>query len=297
MALLKKQKDTIVATVTFFGGAYFFLEFILPKIFFGYEFGKYNDNISLGVTVVGTMAIGLGIYNIVTVHLKRIVTSGKDWIYSLALLIGFLLMFTVQSVNFYLNERETYLIDSLRGLKEYHKTITDKKLNQIALTKVGKLIESKIGQSGEELTKGFQEYEKTDIYPDLDNLIEEVSSIQEANRKSSFIDKFDNFLNEALFNTLGRAMFALLGFYIAAAAYRSFRVRNVESALMMATAVLVILGQLPFTFLSNFPDIRVWLLKNINLPGNRAIFFGSSIAGLILAFRMWFSLEKNPMND
>ena len=67
---------------------------------------------------------------------------------------------------------------------------------------------------------------------------------------------------------------------------------------MMIAAILVVLGQIPQgeALYDGFPSIRLWLLENINTPGNRAIFFGSAIAGLAMAIRIWLSLDKSPLD-
>jgi len=96
------------------------------------------------------------------------------------------------------------------------------------------------------------------------------------------------------FVALGSAMFSLLGFYIAAAAYRAFRVSSVEALLMMGAAVIVMLGQIPFgVFISeDLPELRLWLLQIPSSGAFRAIKIGALIAGLGMAFRMWFSIES-----
>lgn len=110
--------------------------------------------------------------------------------------------------------------------------------------------------------------------------------------------KVYNFLFEGLFVSLGSAMFSLLGVYIAAAAYRAFRIKTFEATLMMAAAIIVILGQIPFGvwIYQDMPDIRNWLLRIPNSAVSRAIGIGASIAGLVIAFRMWFSIESRSFS-
>lgn len=105
-------------------------------------------------------------------------------------------------------------------------------------------------------------------------------------------------LYDGLFVALGSAMFSLLGFYIAAAAYRAFRVRSAESALMMVAALGVMLGQIPFGIWlwDGFPELRLWLLSTPSTAAFRAIKIGAAVAGLILAFRMWFSIESESFS-
>ena len=54
------------------------------------------------------------------------------------------------------------------------------------------------------------------------------------------------------------------------------------------------LGQIPFgiSLYEDMPVIRVWILQNPNSSAFRAIKIGGSIAGLVMAFRMWLSLES-----
>ena len=110
------------------------------------------------------------------------------------------------------------------------------------------------------------------------------------------VHRLYEFLFNGLFNQLGSAMFALLGVYIAAAAYRAFRIRSIESALMMGAALIVMLGQISFGRMvyEDMPAIRQWLLEVPNSAAFRAIRLGAGVAGLMLAIRMWLSIESAP---
>jgi hypothetical protein len=110
------------------------------------------------------------------------------------------------------------------------------------------------------------------------------------------VHRLYEFLFNGLFNQLGSAMFALLGVYIAAAAYRAFRIRSLESALMMGAALIVMLGQISFgrVVYDDMPAIRQWLLEVPNSAAFRAIRLGAGVAGLMLAIRMWLSIESAP---
>jgi hypothetical protein len=107
------------------------------------------------------------------------------------------------------------------------------------------------------------------------------------------------FLTEGLFTSLGSAMFSLLAVYIAAAAYRAFRVRSLESFLMMAAAVLVMLGQTPFGLwlYEGLPGIRQWLLEVPNSAAFRAIKIGAAVAALVMSIRMWLSIESENFTE
>lgn len=118
------------------------------------------------------------------------------------------------------------------------------------------------------------------------------------------------FLFRGGLTNLGAAMFSVLGFYIASAAYRAFRVRSFEAGLLMAAALLVMLGSVGFgTLLTHWIPLTVngqenpwanfrieqiaqWLLMEVNSAAYRGILFGLTIGGLAMSLRLWLSLER-----
>lgn len=97
----------------------------------------------------------------------------------------------------------------------------------------------------------------------------------------------------------------LLGYYITSAAYRAFRVKNVEAAVMMMIAVLCMLGNIPlFEPLSRkfflhtpldrlyLPYIREWLMGSANAAVFRGLNFGISIGVVAMSIRIILGLEK-----
>lgn len=223
------MKSRIVRIVTFLGGIYFFVEFLLPRyIFWGnasFEFGAYHSKVLDGVRVIFTMAIGLGVINMVRIHGLALVRSRKGWGYSLVLLLSMLLTIVIGLANWYSQE---------------------------------------FGEKSE--------------------MLQEI---------------FWGFIFHGVYNNLGAAMFSLLAFYIAYAAYRSFRVQNLESGLMMGAAIIVMLGQIPLGYFlwEQLPKARAWVMTKVNVPVFRGILFGSMIAGLAMAVRMWLSIERLRSQD
>lgn len=119
-------------------------------------------------------------------------------------------------------------------------------------------------------------------------------------------------LFRGLWQNLDAAMFSLLAFYIAAAAYRAFRIRSGEALVLMITAIILMLGQVPagmvltnwiphqgrlpffgtpvsFFRIENFSR---WVLMRVNNPVQRAIEFGIGLGALAMGLRIWLSLER-----
>lgn len=132
----------------------------------------------------------------------------------------------------------------------------------------------------------------------LSELMSQKKDLLSRHAENSFYKKFYQFLFEGLFVSLGSALFSLLGVYIAAAAYRAFRIKTWESSLMMLAAFIVMLGQISFGswLYADMPAIRGWLLEIPSSATSRAIGIGASVAGLVLAFRMWFSIESDSFS-
>ncbi len=120
-----------------------------------------------------------------------------------------------------------------------------------------------------------------------------------------------NFLFKGGFVSIGSAVFALIAFYIASASYRAFRIRSLESTLLMISALIVMLASVTFgtALTSHLPNgdspwanfriehIAEWLLTKINAPAQRGITFGLTIGGLAISLRLWLSLERGAYFD
>lgn len=106
-----------------------------------------------------------------------------------------------------------------------------------------------------------------------------------------------------LLGPVGSTIFSLLAFYLASAAYRAFRIRSAEAGLMMATALIVMLGQTPFgMYLTGWvgeqlkalwlPNLAGWILRVPNSAVVRGLIFGTMLGGIGTALRYWLNLEK-----
>jgi len=89
-----------------------------------------------------------------------------------------------------------------------------------------------------------------------------------------------------VFLILSTAIFSLLAFYIMSAAYRTFRVRSWESAVLLIVGLLTILGVVPFgaAIWSGFPNIANWISKFPSTGTARGITIGIALgtAGVII---------------
>jgi len=113
---------------------------------------------------------------------------------------------------------------------------------------------------------------------------------------------------EGFLMPLSSTMFSMIAFYIASAAYRAFRIRSTESALMMITASILMLGLVPAgLYLTawlpeplswlRLENLSAWLLVGPNMAVQRAMAFGIAVGALAVGLRIWLSLERGSFFD
>jgi predicted permease len=104
---------------------------------------------------------------------------------------------------------------------------------------------------------------------------------------------------------LDATMFSLLAFFIASAAYRAFRARTFEATLLLVTAMIVMMGNVPVgdliwnTVLSWIPledgasKARQWILDIPNLASRRGIILGVSLGVISQSIRIILGIERS----
>ena len=94
---------------------------------------------------------------------------------------------------------------------------------------------------------------------------------------------------------LQATMFSILAFFIASAAYRAFRARSREAAVLLVAAVIVMMGRVPLgQFLVPWSwDVAQWLLNVINSAVRRAILIGVSMGIVALSVKIILGYERS----
>ncbi len=94
---------------------------------------------------------------------------------------------------------------------------------------------------------------------------------------------------------LAGTMFALLAFYIASAAFRAFRARSTEAALLLIAGTLVMLGRVPIgaQISEKLPLVSDWVMQVPNLAGKRAVLIGAALGAISTGLRVILGLERS----
>ncbi len=109
-----------------------------------------------------------------------------------------------------------------------------------------------------------------------------------------------DWLYDFMFVPLNATMFALLAFYIASAAFRAFRARNLESTLLLGAAILVMLAQVPMgedlpLVGEKLPQFKNWIMDVPNVAARRAIFIGAALGAVATGLRVILGIERSHL--
>jgi hypothetical protein len=97
-------------------------------------------------------------------------------------------------------------------------------------------------------------------------------------------------------------MFALLAFYVASAAFRAFRAKNLEAMLLLGTAFIILLGRsyagtvltawVPVEALT-LPGITDIIMAVVNTAGQRAIMIGIALGIVATSLKIMLGIDRS----
>ena len=102
-----------------------------------------------------------------------------------------------------------------------------------------------------------------------------------------------------VYTPVSAALFALLAFYVVSAAFRTLRVRGIESGLLTAGALLVLVASAPVTLpgLSEIAGIQQWFMEYPVVAGMRGVALGIAIGTVGTSFRVLTGLDRHYLEQ
>jgi hypothetical protein len=93
---------------------------------------------------------------------------------------------------------------------------------------------------------------------------------------------------------LQQTVFSLLAFFVASAAFRGFRARSLEATLLLAVAVVVMLGRIPPGEMAGIglPEVARWLVDVPAVAAKRGILIGIGLGSVAVALRVMLGIER-----
>lgn len=112
------------------------------------------------------------------------------------------------------------------------------------------------------------------------------------------------YMFDVFYTPLSATMFGLLAFFIASAAFRAFRAKNVEAALLLVTAIIVMLGNIPLgdMMMSKIPaigewlkvsKIQNWIMVQPTAGAQRAILIAAAVGAISFSLRILAGLDRS----
>ncbi|MBI3872581.1 MAG: hypothetical protein HY304_05845 [candidate division Zixibacteria bacterium] len=113
-----------------------------------------------------------------------------------------------------------------------------------------------------------------------------------AGRGSSFLWAFDH-----LQAPMQSTVFSLLAFYIASAAFRGFRARSGESAILLAAAFIVLVARVPLgeSLSGHASSAADWIVNVPALAAKRAMLIGIGLGMVATALKVIAGVERTYM--
>src|SRR6266540_1810831 len=107
-----------------------------------------------------------------------------------------------------------------------------------------------------------------------------------------------------LYSSMSATMFALLAFFIASAAFRAFRIRTTEAALLAIAALIVMLGRVPLTAAlstwlppwATLQAIQEWIMNFPQNAAKRAILMGAALGVMATGLRVILGIERSYLS-
>jgi len=93
---------------------------------------------------------------------------------------------------------------------------------------------------------------------------------------------------------LGATFYSVLSFYIVSAAYRAFRAKSRDAAILLISGIIVLLGNAPIgeVIYPGFGTATQWIMDVANTSAMRAVIFGATIGSFITAIRVFLGIDR-----
>jgi hypothetical protein len=103
-----------------------------------------------------------------------------------------------------------------------------------------------------------------------------------------------NWMFNYIYTPLGATLYPITGFYIFSAAYRAFRARNIDAALMLIAGCLVMLKNAPVgeAIWIGFKDMGNWVQFTGQVPGMRTLAIVGALGLIAFGFRALLGKER-----
>ncbi len=262
-----------------FGLVFIFGIFMVIQYFIPHENSEWVYEFLLDwIYIIGIFALALGIWSLFRVSVDKIKNRREGWKYSYITLAGLYLMIafgftqkTGESWGMYF----LWILFSLACLGSIMQARAATDTNRKKMYSISALVFLGLAIVVAAIDDAWNFYFYT----------------AEGLENSMFRTFFDYILIPIL-----ATMFALLAFFIASAAYRAFRARNLLASLLLIAALLVMMRFNPWVPGAEWvAKASTWLMNVPNLAAQRAILIGVGLGMVATALKVVLGIERGYM--
>jgi len=287
-------KRTLPLLITFVSGIIMIMSFFsgpaLPKI------KALEEVFPQWIQIIMTFTMILGAFSLIRFNFQKIARKQNGWGYSVVLLTGFFVMTILGLISGSWPALEPKFEAGAR-----FRCLADNRLSDEEV----EVVNVKVTKEGAKIVTIRSNKLDVNNKP----IIKDVSADRLKTPIMSNINIFQQVMFEGVFKSAQSTMFALLAFFVASASFRAFRIKSKEAGLLMFSAFIVMLGNVPLgNMLSNifsyipligkFLDIaaiKEWIMAYPSSAAQSAILIGAMLGYISSSLKIIFGVERSHL--
>ena len=107
------------------------------------------------------------------------------------------------------------------------------------------------------------------------------------------------FLLNSVMRPMSTAVSAFIGFFLCSAAFRAFRARNIDAAILLVSAIVVMLSNIPIgnLLVPGILPLGNWFKDVATLGGNRGLIIVMGVGMIVAGVRQMLGYERGAIRD
>ncbi len=287
-------KRTLPLLITFVSGIIMIMSFFsgpaLPKI------KALEEVFPQWIQIIMTFTMILGAFSLIRFNFQKIARKQNGWGYSVVLLTGFFVMAILGMISgsWPALEPKFEIGAKFRCLADNRLSDEEVEVLNVKVTKEGAKI---VTIQSNRLDKNNKP------------IVKDVSADRLKTPFMSNINILQQVMFEGVFKSAQSTMFALLAFFVASASFRAFRIKSKEAGLLMFSAFIVMLGNVPLgnmlsnlfsyiPFIGKFLDIaaiKEWIMAYPSSAAQSAILIGAMLGYISSSLKIIFGVERSHL--
>lgn len=295
-------KKTLPLLITFVSGMIIICAYFAGE---GTSIHELEQVLPKWIQIIMTFTMVLGAMSLLRINIQKVMRKTDGWGYSVVLLIGFFSMTFLGFVGGSWGSEETYANGDIyyvfnEGSLNYHRVqIVDGKINEGKVIVVN-LEDEKSAKQPEQAQAVENSEEK-----ELTDTRYEIHADMLYTKGMLNIKIGERMMFEGVFKAAQATMFSLLAFFVASASFRAFRIKSKEAGLLMISAFVVMLGNVPlgriFTkipLIGAYLDMSVikeWIMTYPSSAAQSAILIGAMLGYITSSMKIIFGIERSHL--